>query len=100
MGPLALLRQPEGRSCAQALGWGGRDLRLASGSRHSGSLLASEVGGVPAASGGLGVAWDSSPPLLETVRDLPPSPQAQPYRVGASTAPPPCPPPAQRGAEP
>ena len=33
--------------------------------------------GVPPASGGLGVAWDSSSPLLETVRGLSPSPQAQ-----------------------
>lgn len=37
-------------------------------------LLLRLGGGVPAASGGLGLAWDSSPPLLETVRGLPPSP--------------------------
>ena len=39
-------------------------------------------GGVPTASGGLGVAWDSSPPLLETVRGLPPEPI---YRASMET---------------
>ena len=55
----------------------GRDLRLASGSGHSGSPPASEVGVSPLPQVGWG--WPGTPPVpCWKLRGLPPSPQAQP----------------------